>query len=157
MVKQNRAKLSKSKWVFPLNVIASGMGADGYWSASSLAITVGMAIREARWLLGKQALSPLAAERAQRLRAVRGLGKHFLSISPPPRCRQDNWKEAVIHGWPKHDCFYARPGLYGKRCMIRGSEQTLQKGECMKKVCWYDKLSSQDEPLPHSQMGQSDS
>lgn len=30
MVKQNKAKVSKSKWVFPLNVIALGMGGDGY-------------------------------------------------------------------------------------------------------------------------------
>ena len=63
MVKQNKAKVSKSKWVFLLNVIALGMGVDGYWSASSLAITVGMAISEARWFLGKQAFSPLMAER----------------------------------------------------------------------------------------------
>lgn len=59
MVKQNKAKVSKSKWVFLLNVIASGMARDGYWSASSSAITTGMAIREACWFLGKQAFSPL--------------------------------------------------------------------------------------------------
>lgn len=61
MVKQNKAKVSKSKWVFLLNVIASGMGVDSYWSASSSAITAGMAIRQARWVLGKQAFSPLTA------------------------------------------------------------------------------------------------
>lgn len=54
MVKQNKAKVSKSKWVFLLNVIALGMAGDGYWSASSLAITVGMAISKACWFLGKQ-------------------------------------------------------------------------------------------------------
>lgn len=59
MVKQNKAKVSTNKWVFLLNVIASGMGLDGYWSASSSAITAGMAIREACWILGKQAISPL--------------------------------------------------------------------------------------------------
>lgn len=45
-----------------MNVIASGMGADSYWSPSSLAITIGMAIREASWFLSKQAFSPLVAE-----------------------------------------------------------------------------------------------
>lgn len=63
MVKQTKAKVSISKWVFLLNIIALGMGADGYWSASSLAITFGMAIREVHWFLGKQAFSPLMAGR----------------------------------------------------------------------------------------------
>lgn len=61
MVKQNKGKVSKSKWVFLLNVIAFGMGVDSYWSASSSAITAGMAIRQVRWFLGKQAFSPLTA------------------------------------------------------------------------------------------------
>lgn len=61
MVKQNKAKVSKSKWAFLSNIIALEMGEDGYWSVSSLAITVGMAIKEAHWLLGKQAFSPLVA------------------------------------------------------------------------------------------------
>lgn len=65
MLKQNKAKVSKSKWVFLLNVIALGMGADSYWSPSSLAITIGIAIREASWLPGKQAFSPLMAERGR--------------------------------------------------------------------------------------------
>lgn len=84
MVKQNKAKVSKSKWVFLLNVIASGMGVDSYWSASSSAITTGMAIRQVRWFLGKQAFSPLTACGVNGKR----LEKIFLSVLC---CRQDNW------------------------------------------------------------------
>lgn len=100
MVKQNKAKVSTNKWVFLLNVIASGMALDGYWSASSSAITAGMAIREACWILGKQAFSPLLCVD----RAAIGLIKTFLSVL----CRgQDNWNVSVIHRRRKHDCFSA--------------------------------------------------
>lgn len=98
MVKQNKAKVSKSKWVFLLNVIASGMGVDSYWSASSSAITAGMAIRQARWVLGKQAFSPLTAC---------GLsGKRLEKNQSSPSCAADR----------TIDCFCTAKTQFEKHC-----------------------------------------
>lgn len=96
---------------FPIERYCSRNGSRWLLICSSLAITAGMAISEARWLLGKQALSAPAADWA-------AAEKHFVCgrnvfCSFQSSCWQDEWKVSVIHGRSEHDCFCSglRAGL----------------------------------------------
>lgn len=93
MVKQNKAKVSKSKWVFLLNVIASGMGVDSYWSASSSAITAGTAIRQVRWFLGKQAFSHPSVRGKRLGKKNQNISVHSVLLSG----------QLSAHRWQKHN------------------------------------------------------
>lgn len=108
MVKQNKAKVSKSKWVFLLNVIALGMAGDGYWSASSLAITAGMTISKACWFLSKQHFLVSLQSRVQIESRRTALKNNSFSRSFTADCL---WKVSAIHRWLKLDCLSACSGL----------------------------------------------
>lgn len=130
MVKQNKAKVSKSKWVFPLNVIASGIGADSYWSASSLAITIGMAIRRPVGFWVNKPFFLFLCESRSEIERSRDALKTFLSS--PAVCWQDDpncpsqtdktWLflcfisplriDGCVHAWRTHSAVWNSTNLF---------------------------------------------
>lgn len=137
MVKQNKAKLSKSKWVFLLNVIASGVGADSYWSPSSLAITIGMAIREASWFLGKQAFSLFMAE--QRNESRRWFEEKKSVFSSAAEGTVENYHSWMVGTWLFLLLRWPiRADIYALGC--KGTfTRTNNDAECMKVVAFFFK------------------
>lgn len=132
MVKQNKAKVSKSKWVFLLNVIALGMAGDGYWSASSLAITVGMAIsRPVGFSVNNIFSSHFRAE--YRLRAVECLKKTIPKLLL--YCGNCLWKVSVIHTDGRNVIVSLLDLGCGSRYMPMG-HLFLYTGGIYKGKCW---------------------